>query len=383
MIEALENLPAISFTDDLTLQDVTGDLVEIYQTGYEESTGRQLRLEPADTEMLILKAIAVYIMQLLGYTDRAGKLNLLKYSYGSYLDNLAAYKSVTRLPAQQAETMVRFSVSAVQTSAVSVPEGTRVLSPAQTYFATAEYAEIAPGDEHVDVKCRCETAGVEGNGVPPGASMQLVNRLPYIQAAVNLTESRGGEDIESDDALRERTYLAPSSYSTAGPRDAYVYHARSYSSAVGSVAVDAPEDEPGTVYVRFLLQDGSLPNEALLQGMQEHLDDDTVRPLTDRVIVEAPGTLEYDIELTYYVARSRQSQAVSIQTAVAQAVADYAVWQTTEIGRDLNPVQLLARVANAGAKRADVLSPSFEVVPPDKVARTGSIKVTYGGLEDD
>ena len=51
--------------------------------------------------------------------------------------------------------------------------------------------------------------------------------------------------MESDDSLRERVYLAPAGFSTAGASDSYIYWAKSFSSAVSDVVVDDPE--PGDV----------------------------------------------------------------------------------------------------------------------------------------
>ena len=65
------------------------------------------------------------------------------------------------------------------------------------------------------------------------------------------------------------------------------------------------------------------------------------------------------------------------------AVDAYNEWQTGEIGRDVNPSELIRRMVEAGAKRAVVTKPDFTAVPPSTVARLGKVSVTYGGMEDD
>ena len=89
------------------------------------------------------------------------------------------------------------------------------------------------------------------------------------------------------------------------------------------------------------------------------------------------------LELTYYIARSNQASATAIQARVDAAIQDFISWQTTEIGRDINPTELIRRVREAGAKRVLLTSPVFATVQETEVARLGSKKVTYGGLEDD
>lgn len=381
MIEEFKNLPEVSFIDETTLDDVMDGLVNEYQKAWKEETGHEAKLEPADSVTLILRSIGVYLMHGFEYIERAGHQNLLSTSYGPHLDNLAIYKGTSRLPAEKAETTVRFTLSMLHDSAQPIPLGTRVLAESGQYFQTMEYAEVLPGQWYVDVPCECETAGAFGNGVPPGRISTLVNRLPYIASVSNIEESKGGSDVEDDDSLRERTFLSPSQYSTAGPEDAYIYHTRSYSAAIGSVTAFTPA--PGRVIVQFLLKDGSLPTQTLIEHVTEHLNAMVVRPLTDFLLVQAPEIITYDIKAKYYVVRSQADRSVSIQARVAQAVEDFNTWQTSQIGRDINPSELTRRVVEAGAKRVEIESPMFTRVPATSVARLGTCEVTYGGLEDD
>lgn len=381
MIEQLANVPAVSFIDNLTLEDVQAALVDAYQTKYQELTGRPIRLGRADAETLKMYAASVVIYQALLYVQCAGEQNLLPTSYGAALDNLAALKGVARLPAQPAETIVRFTLSAPLASAATIPAGTKVTAGNGIFFATAEQTEIPPGELTADVRCICDHAGAAGSGIAPGLINTLVDLLPYVTSVTNITASQGGADIEDDESLAERVYLAPSAYSTAGPRDAYKYHARSYSPLIGSVCVTSPL--PREVEVRVLLRDGTLPGESILEGVAERLNDDTVRPLTDLVRVLAPEVVQYDIEVEYWIGRVNAAQAVTIQQRVGAAVEDYKLWQCSEIGRDLNPAQLLARIIAAGAKRANVAEPTFQILPGTSVAQLNNCTVTYRGIEDD
>lgn len=381
MITEINNLPDVSFIENMTLDDVQALLVKSYEEKYEQVTKEKISLKRADPVTLTLYACSVLIFQALLYVDRAGKQDLLKYSYGEFLDNIAACKGVTRMPAQAAEAIVRFRLAAPRKDAVGIPAGTRVTNGGDIYFGTSEYAEIAAGDAYVDIPCACQKAGAVGSGLAVGSINTLVDLLPYISSVSNIEESRGGADTEDDESLAERVYLAPSAYSVAGPRDAYIYHTKAYGAAIGSVNVSSPK--PCEVEVRVLLKDGSLPSQALLDGVLEHLSDDRTRPLTDRVKVMAPELKPYDLDVTYYVAKSDASRAVSIQAAVSAAVDAYNEWQTEEIGRDVNPSELIRRMVEAGAKRVTVERPAFTPVPPSAVARLGRSSIAYGGIEDD
>lgn len=383
MIEQLANLPHITAIDGLTLDDINSEMVAAYEQRYKEVTGRDLTLARADPETLKLYAAAVGIYHALMLVESAALDNMLATAQGIALDNLGALKGVFRLPAQHAQVMVRFTLSAPLQDVATIPLGTRVSAGTGIYFATTEQVDIPAGELSTDIVCRCTTAGAAGTDIQSGRITTLVDRLPYVAHVENITASQGGSDIETDDSLRERIFLAPSAYSTAGPSDAYTYHTRSYSQSITSVDVYGPPDRPGVVEIRVLLEHGEIPNEAFLSGLRDHLNDRTIRPLTDRLIVEAPTVETYDLDVSYWVARSSASRSVSIQAAVQRAVDDYVAWQSAEIGRDLNPSELTRRMVEAGAKRVEIADPVFTVMPHTAVAMVGECSVRYGGIEDD
>ncbi len=375
-----ESLPEVSFTDNKTAKTMMEEMIADYQEEYRRLTGEKTELSPAHPDRLKLYAAAQQLFQLLCYIDRAGKLNLLKYTYGDYLDNVAVLKRVKRNPAAYASTVLRFSMNAPREEATGIPGGTRAAAQDNMYFATSQYAEIEPGELWVDVPAVCLAAGAAGNGYPAGTVNMIVDPLPYIAEVSNIRESSGGADREGDDNLAERAYLAPAAYSVAGPSDAYRYHTLAARNDIGDVAVSSPE--PTHARIVILMADGSLPSEIVLKQVEESLSGDTLRPLTDLVTVEAPEEIEYSLSFTYYVAKSCASQAVSIQAAVNQAVQGYQMWQRT-IGRDINPSEVIRRVMEAGAKRIALLEPGFAPVGGDQVPKLTVCSVIYGGLEDD
>ena len=380
MISELANLPDISFIDDMTLTRLQAKMVSDFQTKYKEITNTEYALQRADPVSLCLYAAAVQIYQAMLYVDKAGKMDLLKYSYGAYLDHLAALKGLTRLPAAPATVTMRFTLSAVRPSAISIPQGTRV-SDGNLYYATTEYAEVPAGDTYIDVIATCMTAGSEGNAPELGTITTLVDPISYMGSVINVEKPTGGSDIETDDELRERVFYAPSGYSVAGPSGAYEYWTKAYNTSIADVKVLSPD--PGEVVVEFILDGGELPNSALISEVEDFLDDATKRPLTDTLTVQAPTTTSYNLTLTYYIGQKDKASATLIQSKVEKAVNEYVDWQGTKIGRDINPSELTKRVVAAGAKRCVITAPVFTVVAEDKLPVLGTKTVTYGGLEDD
>lgn len=381
-MNAIKSLPDISFIDNKDIDQVRQEMVADYESFISEATGQTVTLERSSVHRMELYAAAAQIYQAMQYIDRQGKQSILKYSYSDFLDNLAIFKGVTRNPATPATTTLRFTLSAERDTATGIPQGTRVSTAGAIYFATDVYAEIPAGSTTVDVPATCTVAGTDGSGFAAGELATIVDPIPYVASVTNTTATEGGAEIESDDDLAERVFLAPGAYSTAGPEDGYLYHAKAYSAAIGDV-VATSNQAAGTVDIVFIMADGSTPGEEMIEGLEGYLQGKTIRPMTDLVRVAAPQEVTYTINLTYYINRSDSAKAVTIQAAVAQAVADYQTWQRA-IGRDINPSQLVRMVMDAGAKRVTVTAPTYTAVDATKVsALQGDAVISYGGLEDD
>ena len=381
-MNAIKSLPDISFIDNKTIDQVRQEMVADYESFISEATGQTVTLERSSVHRMELYAAAAQIYQAMQYIDRQGKQSILKYSYSDFLDNLAIFKGVTRNPATPATTTLRFTLSAERDTATGIPQGTRVSTAGSIYFATDVYAEIPAGSTTVDVPATCTVAGTDGNGLAIGELTTIVDPIPYVASVSNTTATEGGAEIESDADLAERVFLAPGAYSTAGPEDGYIYHAKAYSPAVGDV-VATSDQEAGTVDIVFIMADGSTPGEEMIEGMEGYMRSKDIRPMSDLVRIAAPEEVQYTINLTYYINRSDSAKAVTIQAAVAQAVEDYKTWQRA-IGRDVNPSQLTHMVMEAGAKRVTVTAPAYTAVGKTEVsALQGAAVVTYGGLEDD
>lgn len=380
MIKELEILPDVSFIGNATLESIEAELKSDYEKKYNEVTGESLVLARSDPATLILYACAVQLFQGFKYIDKAGKMDLLKYAYGDYLDHIAAMKGIAREQAKPARTIIRFTLSEVRPNTIEIPQGTQV-TDGEIYFETEQYAEIKAGEEKADVECVCLTSGIEGNDLQPGEIDTLVNPLPYVASVTNIEKTAGGVDIEDDDSMKERIYLSPSKYSVAGPEDAYRYWVKTYNSSISDVLVKS--DNPVEVIIEFIMENGELPTEGIIQGLQIYLADEQIRPLTDKVTVKAPDTVDYKLDVKYYINSSDLKRADTIKANVAAAIEQYIIWQRSKIGRDINPSQLIQMMVSAGAKRVEVKLPVFQVIGATNVAKLVGQSVTYGGIEDD
>lgn len=368
----LSSLPEIVFADS-----DAGNVEQAVITTYEGLVGRTLYA--GDPVRLFLEAVAYIIAQQRAVIDFTGKMNLLRYATGGYLDHLGVLTGVERIAAKAASCTCRFAPSEALDFAVAIPAGTRVSPDGQAMFSTSAAAELAAGALYVDVAVQAEDAGESLNGLLPGQITQIVDTVAYIATVANTTTTSGGTEEEDDESFRARIQLSPESFSTAGPRLAYVYWAKTAHQDIVDVAVTSPT--PGVVDVRVLMDGGSLPSAEVLALVDATLSEEKRRPLTDNVVVAAPVVVAFNVALTWYLRAEDATLAAQVQTAVAEAVAGYVTWQQSAIGRDVNPSELIKRVVAAGAKRCVVTTPVFTTVGETEVAQAGTIAVTYGGTE--
>ena len=381
-LNTIDNLPDISFIDELTLQDVQSQLLTFFTEKYKEITGKKIQLSKADPYRIMMLGCAQLIYQGMQHVDKGGKMNFLKYAYGDYLENVVALKKVIRNPAKYAKVPLKFTLSEKRETVTSIPIGTRVTAAYEVYFATIEYAEIPAGEIEVTVLAQCTEAGEIGNDYAVGEINTLVDSIGFISSVKNIESSTGGTEIENDQDMAERAYLAPSSYSTAGPDEAYEYLVRESGLEIGDIKVKSPT--AGVVDIRFVMKNGDIPDDATVTLLQEYIMSQRKRrPLTDNVQVQKPIVEQYEIDVIYYINMSDSNSATSIQKQVEDAVNDYRVWQDSKIGRDINPDELIMRIKRAGAKRAIIAYPFFCVVGDVVKAQCCSVKIAYGGLEND
>lgn len=374
--------PEVSFIENMSIEDMSDFYIEEMQKKYRELTGRELVLHESDPIRLMAHTNCLLLYQIAQFADRAGKMALLKYSYGDYLENIGALKGIARNPGAAAKTRLRFTLSANRPGTTIIREGIRVTASDGVYFKTMDLLEIPAGQLFGEVNAECREIGIKGNGYEIGAIKTLVDPVAYVEKVENITVSEGGADLESDENLAERIFLAPASWSTAGPDDAYKYWVRTFNPAITDVMVAS--DIPGEVDIFFILQDGQLPEETMIEELDQYLKNEEIRPLTDQVIVRAPEIQEYGIDFTYYINRSNRSRASAINDMVQEAVQSYITWQRERIGRDINPDQLRKMLLLAGAKRLEIREPQFLAITQASIAMpAGEVNVLYGGIEDD
>ncbi|NLH01190.1 MAG: baseplate J/gp47 family protein [Clostridiales bacterium] len=344
-------------------------------------------LYPGDERRIFGEALVSVLVALYSEFNDKMKQRTLKYARGYVLDALGERYAVYRAEPAKAKANFRFAVDAAQTGNIVIPAGTRITTDGSVYFATQEAAVLAAGSTYVDVLGLCTEGGSNYNGFAAGTIATLVDLIPYITSAKNVTISSGGDDCEpyteaGDDRFRERIRLSPATLSTAGPENAYRYFAMSADPDIIDVAIDCPAESPNVVNVYPLMKDGTLPDADTLSKVTSALSASDVRPMTDKVTAVAPTQVTYSINIKYYCTKDNEAATIETIEGSGGAIEQYIAWQAAALGRDINPDQLrrliLAPSSGIGAIRVEVASPAYTELTKAQVAQlSGTPTVTH------
>ncbi|RFA31331.1 hypothetical protein CAI21_01505 [Alkalilimnicola ehrlichii] len=162
---------------------------------------------------------------------------------------------------------------------------------------------------------------------------------------------------ESDAAYIERILMAGDSYSTAGARPAYVYHARSASGQVKDASCTRPNG--GEILITVLSHDGNgVPSQELLDIVHARVNDEDLRPLNDKVETRPAIVTEYTTRARLVLFEGADEPTV--KAAARQRVEQF-VRRMHVLGRDLVRDALLARLYVEGVKRVELESPAEDI----------------------
>ncbi|MCS4495940.1 baseplate J/gp47 family protein [Pantoea sp. B623] len=164
--------------------------------------------------------------------------------------------------------------------------------------------------------------------------------------------------MESDDDLRLRVPGAFEGLSVAGPTAAYEFYAKSADGRVSDVSATSPA--PAQVLITVLSRDNSgAATDDLLNAVNAALNAETVRPVADRVTVQAAAIFDYQVKATLHlfdgVAAGPCLEAA--QAAMAAYLADQ-----KKLGRSVRRESYGAVLRVAGVDWVDITEPAQDII---------------------
>ena len=171
----------------------------------------------------------------------------------------------------------------------------------------------------------------------------------------------------------------PSTYSTAGPEEAYIQMIKGYSERI--VSVRRVRSEDAIVRLCIMCADGEVPDENYCAQVQQYIMSLKRTPDTDKIEIIAPEVVAYELDVTFYISDERKDIAESIKNNVEDAVESFVRHMQENIGYDINTDLLRAYANAAGARRILIESPEYQTISENQIAICTKKNVKYGGLE--
>ncbi|MDO8048479.1 baseplate J/gp47 family protein [Janthinobacterium sp. SUN211] len=185
--------------------------------------------------------------------------------------------------------------------------------------------------------------------------------------------------MEDNDAYRLRIQEAPDGLSVAGPKASYEFHARSSDGLVKDASATSPA--PASVTVTVLANnDTGIADAALLATVARALNAEEVRPLGDRLTVQAAQVIDYQIEATLFIGVGPE---VPILLDAARANAVRVSQPRRPLGHSIYRSACSAAVHVEGVRKVVLSSPVADIeLDATQAARCTAIKLNVVVLDE-
>ncbi len=243
---------------------------------------------------------------------------------GEYLDYIAAQRGLSRRAATKSRGALTFSVEETVDHAISIPRGTTVstggASPVRV--KTSADSELPANTYSVTVSAEAEEAGFAGN-IIIGEAVVPVSMPSGVDSVINNSAFSGGDDAESDLALRERV-LASFADRPNGMNAAYYRELAESVEGVEKAGVVERVNGVYTLGVYLCGRGGAVSNE-VLQNAAAVIEAN--RAVNLQVTVDRAGPVDYDLDVTvkakagYSAAEVRQAVSAAFVSCVGSTPA--------------------------------------------------------------
>lgn len=185
--------------------------------------------------------------------------------------------------------------------------------------------------------------------------------------------------MEDDADLRVRIPAAFEGLSVAGPTAAYEFHALSADGQVADASAISPA--PAQVTVTVLSRTGNgQADEALLTKVRDALNDENVRPVSDRLTVQSASIMSYRTIAQLYVYPGPEAEPI---LAAAKARLQTYISAQRRLGRDIRLSAIYAALHVEGVQRVVISEPEQDIVlNRTQAAHCTEWAVTVGGTDE-
>ncbi len=187
---------------------------------------------------------------------------------GEHLDRHAQLRGITRGLAARAAGTLRFGLTRAVGGDLSIRAGTVCMTDRGVRFATTEDAVLRAGELYADVPAEALEPGKAGNAA--ANTITIMAAMPVgVKACTNPEPFRGGDDAESDEALRLRLLDSYRRLPNGANAAYYEQAALAWPGVAAAAAVGRPRGV-GSVDL-YIATDAGLPGKALLEEVNRDL----------------------------------------------------------------------------------------------------------------
>lgn len=258
----------------------------------------------SNTEVVLLESLAL----IMGVEALA-----LQVVPSHIVEQLMGLYGVIRHSGFLAEGRAQFQVAASAPLQI-IPKGTRLRYTLEDTeetvdFLTVEAVEIATAETlYGSVAIEAEESGIEANGIPAGATLELVDLLTFVDEVKVSSTTTGGETDEDDESFNQRaaailsrmnsTLVIPDNFTSAALSDPRV--SRALTLDLYNPAGSPKSPVPGHITVALVGDDGMPLSAAIMAEIQDDLEYQALASLNVHVI--APTITTVNITCTVKLA---------------------------------------------------------------------------------
>lgn len=186
-------------------------------------------------------------------------------------------------------------------------------------------------------------------------------------------------EMEADSDLRQRIPEAFEGMSVAGPTGAYEFHALSADGRVADASANSPAPAEVTIAVLSREGDGTALDD-LLMVVSAALNDESVRPVADRLTVVSAEIVNYAVDAVLYVYPGPATEPI---LAAARAQLTAYITEQRRLGRDIRMSAIYAALHVQGVQRVELRQPLADVVlDKTQAAYCTKASVIIGGSDE-
>lgn len=304
-----------------TFAQIVAELVAIHQIRIPTYVPNE-----SDETMPILETFAYREMLLRNHFNAQIAGSFWQTATGDDLDFVASFFGVFRSKGSKPTATVKFTLNTVLTYDYILDAGLEIVNSDGSMSLLLSAVTIPLGSLTANGIAELQ-AYVSTSDATITATL---NPKPYLGSIESITAYAGGSDQESDESVRERISLSFEDQTTAGSANSYKLHALKSDARIDEINVFS--STAGTVDV--IVHSLSGVDATMISRVIAATSGETVRPLTDTVLVRAASVINYSVNAVLKISESSDTATTLNEANVrlAQRLAAVKIGDNVTVG---------------------------------------------------